>query len=46
MIGEIKRMELDVAEIGGVVRQIDVIVAAAVEKVEHKSWDPASSRRP
>ena len=39
-------MELDVAEIGGVVRQIDVVVAAAVEEVEHESWDPASSRRP
>jgi hypothetical protein len=46
MIGEIKRMELDVAEIGGVACQIDVVVAAAVEEVEHEAGDPSPGRRP
>ena len=46
MIGEIKRMELDVAEIGGVARQVDVVVAAAVEEVEHEAGDPSPGRLP
>ena len=46
MIGEIKRLELDVAEIGGVARQVDVVVAAAVEEVEHESGDPSPGGLP
>ena len=46
MPAEIKGTQFDLPQVGGVARQIDVVVAPSVEEVEDESGDPPPRRAP